>query len=284
MGTRRTWSGIGEILQLVPIQGCQLLGLRLGGPAAQTETKSVGDPVGVSLSGRGWSTEGTPGWTSLPGYRKLPLVKTWLVRGFSSSFMTRLLGEVNCLQKARSSDSLCRCGVSRGGDPAIVVVQDLELPLGPLDGGNCQDAFRPGRELDVAGRLLVPGDGKTETPDGLARMLSLMPQSDGEPSPTRKAQRNSRNENGLALDPIQNRHHTVLLIVDSTLGIDGGVAVETGGDLLLGSGVGQQVSREASGDGARPSCSNRSRTKRSMVLRTQAVSFTFGRGGRTGLT
>ena len=72
---------------------------------------------GVLLSGRGWSTDGTPGWTSWPGFRKLPLTKTWLVRGFSSSFMTRLLGEVNCFQKARSSESRCFFGVNIGAIP-----------------------------------------------------------------------------------------------------------------------------------------------------------------------
>ena len=50
MGIRRAWSGVGEMLQLVPIQGSQILEIRIGGPAAQTETKSVGDPFGDSRS------------------------------------------------------------------------------------------------------------------------------------------------------------------------------------------------------------------------------------------
>ena len=115
------------------------------------------------------------------------------------------------------------------------------MVLGPPAGGNGQDTFNPGRELDVSGRILFPGDGKTKTPDALARRLSLMPQPDGEPGSTRKTQGRLRPENGLAFDPV--------LVTGSAVGpTGGGVAVQgpanaEGNRIDLGRGTAERHGR-----------------------------------------
>ena len=131
------------------------------------------------------------------------------------------------------------------------------MALGPLAGGNRQDAFRPGREHDVASRVLVPGDGKTKTPDGLSRMLSLMPQSDGEPGPPRKAKRGSRNENGLALDPVLVTGAGGVAVVQRSVAVGpagGGYAVQRAANpgengIDLGLGVAEYYRRGGAGHG-----------------------------------